>query len=167
MSEDCLFLNIFVPRNVDFASPLRSTLPVMVWIHGGDFIAGTATKPLYDSRFISNFTHTVVVSVAYRLGKSQDPQSYTPCSSSLTLGSHPAFEAGCGSILCGLLHISQATYDMVYIFHTLSRLALRVFMCGNINSQRANIVDEKSYHKLPSEMCILSDRNHCHSSLKY
>ncbi|KAG7454685.1 hypothetical protein MATL_G00262370 [Megalops atlanticus] len=40
----------------------------MVWIHGGDFIAGSASKPLYDGRFISNFTHTVVVSLEYRLG---------------------------------------------------------------------------------------------------
>ncbi|XP_062374187.1 crystal protein [Sardina pilchardus] len=68
VSEDCLYLNIFVPRSVDFTAPLRSPMPVMVWVHGGDFIAGTASKPLYDGRFISNFTHTVVVSVAYRLG---------------------------------------------------------------------------------------------------
>uniref|UniRef100_A0A3Q3KSP6 Carboxylesterase type B domain-containing protein n=1 Tax=Labrus bergylta TaxID=56723 RepID=A0A3Q3KSP6_9LABR len=67
--EDCLYLNIFVPLDVDFSSPLRSTLPVMVWIHGGDFIAGSASKPLYDGRFISNFTHTVVVSMEYRLGE--------------------------------------------------------------------------------------------------
>ncbi|KAG7215848.1 hypothetical protein INR49_021820 [Caranx melampygus] len=68
VSEDCLYLNIFVPLDVNFSSPLRSPLPVMVWIHGGDFIAGSASKPLYDGRFISNFTRTVVVNVEYRLG---------------------------------------------------------------------------------------------------
>ncbi|XP_071003345.1 crystal protein-like [Oncorhynchus clarkii lewisi] len=68
VSENCLYLNIFVPLDVNFSSPLLTTLPVMVWIHGGDFIAGSASKPLYDGRFISNFTHTVVVSMAYRLG---------------------------------------------------------------------------------------------------
>lgn len=68
VSEDCLYLNIFVPVDVNISSPLRSSLPVMVWIHGGDFIAGSASKPLYDGRFISNFTRTVVVSVEYRLG---------------------------------------------------------------------------------------------------
>ncbi|KAF3704882.1 cAMP-regulated D2 protein Precursor [Channa argus] len=68
VSEDCLYLNIFVPLIVDFSSPLRSPLPVMVWIHGGDFIAGSASKPLYDGRFISNFTRTVVVNMEYRLG---------------------------------------------------------------------------------------------------
>ncbi|XP_064198096.1 cAMP-regulated D2 protein [Anguilla rostrata] len=68
VSEDCLYLNIFVPLSVDFASPLLKPLPVMVWIHGGDFIVGSASKPLYDGRFMSNFTHTVLVSVDYRLG---------------------------------------------------------------------------------------------------
>lgn len=69
VSEDCLHLNVFVPLDVDFSVPLQRPLPVMVWIHGGDFIAGSASKPLYDGRFISNFTHTVVVSVEYRLGE--------------------------------------------------------------------------------------------------
>ncbi|XP_030633928.1 cAMP-regulated D2 protein [Chanos chanos] len=68
VSEDCLYLNIFVPLDMNFSAPLLKPLPVMVWIHGGDFIAGSATKPLYDGRFISNFTQTVVVSIAYRLG---------------------------------------------------------------------------------------------------
>ncbi|KAM7377905.1 hypothetical protein PAMA_013020 [Pampus argenteus] len=69
VSENCLYLNIFVPLDVNFSSPLLSLLPVMVWIHGGDFIAGSASKPLYDGRFFSNFTHTVVVSLEYRLGE--------------------------------------------------------------------------------------------------
>ncbi|XP_030576080.1 crystal protein isoform X1 [Archocentrus centrarchus] len=81
VSEDCLYLNIFIPLDVDFSSPLRSHLPVMVWIHGGDFIAGSASKPLYDGRFISNFTHSVVVNLEYRLGafgflvSGKDPQT--------------------------------------------------------------------------------------------
>uniref|UniRef100_A0A8C7X814 Carboxylesterase type B domain-containing protein n=1 Tax=Oryzias sinensis TaxID=183150 RepID=A0A8C7X814_9TELE len=61
VSEDCLYLNIFVPRSVDFSKPVQRPLPVMVWIHGGDFIAGSASKPIYDGRFISNFTNTVIL----------------------------------------------------------------------------------------------------------
>ncbi|KAF7660191.1 hypothetical protein LDENG_00286570 [Lucifuga dentata] len=68
VSEDCLYLNVFVPLDVNFSSPLHNPLPVMVWIHGGDFIAGSASKPLYDGRFISNFTNTIVISMEYRLG---------------------------------------------------------------------------------------------------
>ncbi|XP_033832258.1 crystal protein [Periophthalmus magnuspinnatus] len=68
VSEDCLYLNVFVPLDVNLTVPLWTHLPVLVWIHGGDFIAGSASKPLYDGRFLSNFTHTVVVSMDYRLG---------------------------------------------------------------------------------------------------
>ncbi|XP_066541754.1 cAMP-regulated D2 protein [Hoplias malabaricus] len=67
-SEDCLYLNVFVPVSVDLSKPNITPLPVMVWIHGGDFIAGSASKPLYDGRFISNYTNTLVVNVEYRLG---------------------------------------------------------------------------------------------------
>uniref|UniRef100_A0A9R1SLD1 Carboxylesterase type B domain-containing protein n=2 Tax=Cyprinus carpio TaxID=7962 RepID=A0A9R1SLD1_CYPCA len=69
VSEDCLYLNVFVPLSVNLAAPLLKPLPVMLWIHGGDFIAGSASKQLYDGRYISNFTQTLVVSVAYRLGE--------------------------------------------------------------------------------------------------
>ncbi|XP_076848995.1 cAMP-regulated D2 protein [Brachyhypopomus gauderio] len=68
VSEDCLYLNVFVPVSVDLSLQTTSTLPVMVWIHGGSFIAGSASKPLYDGRFISNYSNTVVVNLEYRLG---------------------------------------------------------------------------------------------------
>ncbi|KAI4897946.1 hypothetical protein NFI96_019832 [Prochilodus magdalenae] len=67
-SEDCLYLNVFLPVSVDLSKPTVTALPVMVWIHGGDFIAGSASKPLYDGRFISNYSNTVVVNIEYRLG---------------------------------------------------------------------------------------------------
>ncbi|XP_051727045.1 crystal protein [Ctenopharyngodon idella] len=81
VSEDCLYLNVFVPVSVNLSSPIVTALPVMVWIHGGDFIAGSASKPLYDGRFISNYSNTVVVNMEYRLGAfgflvtGKDPES--------------------------------------------------------------------------------------------
>ncbi|XP_051952772.1 cAMP-regulated D2 protein [Xyrauchen texanus] len=81
VSEDCLYLNVFVPVSVNLPLPIVTALPVMVWIHGGDFIAGSASKPLYDGRFISNYSNTVVVNIEYRLGAfgflvtGQDPES--------------------------------------------------------------------------------------------
>ncbi|MEH2487848.1 carboxylesterase/lipase family protein [Bradyrhizobium sp. AZCC 2230] len=59
--EDCLTLNVFRPFGVD------GPLPVMVFIHGGDFIAGTASDPLFDgSRFAQ--AGLIVVTLNYRLG---------------------------------------------------------------------------------------------------
>ncbi|MCI4379552.1 hypothetical protein PGIGA_G00229740 [Pangasianodon gigas] len=68
VSEDCLYMNVYVPVSVDLSEKTAAQLPVMVWIHGGDFIAGSASKPLYDGRFISNYSNTVVVNMEYRLG---------------------------------------------------------------------------------------------------
>ncbi|XP_041965219.1 crystal protein isoform X3 [Alosa sapidissima] len=68
VSEDCLYLNVFVPRTVNLSLPTETQRPVLVWIHGGDFIAGSASRPLYDGRFMSNYSNTVVVNVEYRLG---------------------------------------------------------------------------------------------------
>ncbi|TRY91639.1 hypothetical protein DNTS_017029 [Danionella cerebrum] len=81
VSEDCLYLNVFVPSSINLSLPILEALPVMVWIHGGDFIAGSASKPLYDGRYISNYSNTVVVNIEYRLGAfgflvtGKDPES--------------------------------------------------------------------------------------------
>src|SRR5271168_1228686 len=40
VSEDCLTLNVFRPFECE------DPLPVMVWIHGGSFVAGTAGDPM-------------------------------------------------------------------------------------------------------------------------
>jgi para-nitrobenzyl esterase len=60
-SEDCLFLNVWTPADAPHAS-----LPVMVWIHGGGFVAGAGFQNLYDG---ANFARdgVVLVSINYRL----------------------------------------------------------------------------------------------------
>ena len=57
-NEDCLTLNVWTPAVDDGARP------VMVWIHGGGFVAGTSDVPgeLFAARGI------VFVSINYRLG---------------------------------------------------------------------------------------------------
>lgn len=62
MSEDCLYLNIWVP----YPKPARAS--VMLWIYGGGFSTGSASLPLYDGRFLSHMEGVVVVSMNYRLG---------------------------------------------------------------------------------------------------
>jgi para-nitrobenzyl esterase len=61
-SEDCLYLNVYTPH------PARPLLPVMVWIHGGGFTAGSASQ--YDPTVLSVKGRAVVVTINYRLGPS-------------------------------------------------------------------------------------------------
>lgn len=61
MSEDCLYLNLWVPRGAQ-------ALPVMVWIHGGGYFAGSGTMKLYDGRALAK-RGVIVVTINYRLGR--------------------------------------------------------------------------------------------------
>jgi|HubBroStandDraft_1064217.scaffolds.fasta_scaffold00040_31 para-nitrobenzyl esterase len=63
-SEDCLYLNIYVP---DGSSPNPfQRHPVMVWFHGGAFVVGESDD-YGASKFIAQ-NDTIVVTVNYRLG---------------------------------------------------------------------------------------------------
>src|SRR5262245_58258432 len=59
--EDILTVNVFTP---DLGA---AGLPVLVWVHGGGFVAGTPSSPWYrGTRFARD--GVVVVTVGYRLG---------------------------------------------------------------------------------------------------
>jgi carboxylesterase type B len=64
MSEDCLYLNVWVPRGFG-SQPPRAT---MVWIFGGGFWAGSATLAVYDGTMLAATENVIVVTVGYRLG---------------------------------------------------------------------------------------------------
>lgn len=61
-SEDCLYLNLWMP---EFRSKAR--LPVMVWIYGGGFVAGSTSEPRQDAGNLCK-KGVLVVSMNYRLG---------------------------------------------------------------------------------------------------
>ncbi|MGD0008223.1 MAG: carboxylesterase/lipase family protein [Terriglobia bacterium] len=61
-SEDCLYLNVWTP-----ATSSQAHLPVMVWIYGGGFAAGSASEPRQDGENLAK-KGVVVVSFNYRLG---------------------------------------------------------------------------------------------------
>ena len=61
-SEDCLTLNVWVP-----AKPSAQKLPVMVWIYGGGFAAGTTSEARQDGTNLAQ-QGVIVVSMNYRLG---------------------------------------------------------------------------------------------------
>ncbi|KAK7016409.1 Carboxylesterase 5A [Halocaridina rubra] len=58
-NENCLYLNVYAPR------PKQGKLPVIVWIHGGAFIAGGAEE--YAPMALLD-KDIVLVSIQYRLG---------------------------------------------------------------------------------------------------
>ncbi|MCX2929696.1 carboxylesterase/lipase family protein [Mycobacterium sp. CVI_P3] len=64
--EDCLFLNIWAPSDVDAAD--SHPKPVMVWVHGGAYIFGSGSQPLYDGSVLADGSDVVVVTINYRLG---------------------------------------------------------------------------------------------------
>ncbi len=61
-SEDCLYLNVIVPR-----WPARNPLPVMFWIHGGGNVGGEGTDALFNSGTLVD-DGVVLVTINYRLG---------------------------------------------------------------------------------------------------
>ncbi|WP_435136270.1 carboxylesterase/lipase family protein [Actinacidiphila sp. bgisy144] len=63
MSEDCLYLNVWTPSD----AARRGPLPVLVWVYGGGFRAGTGAHPRYDGEGLARHG-LVVVTFNYRLG---------------------------------------------------------------------------------------------------
>ncbi|XP_056157760.1 bile salt-activated lipase-like [Lampris incognitus] len=69
-SEDCLYLNIWVPHG----RQVSVNLPVMVWIYGGGFLAGGSMGAnfldnyLYDGQEIADRGDVIVVTLGYRVG---------------------------------------------------------------------------------------------------
>jgi para-nitrobenzyl esterase len=62
VSEDCLYLNVWTP-----AKSARDRLPVMVWVYGGGFAAGSTGSAVYEGTRLAE-KGVIVVSVAYRVG---------------------------------------------------------------------------------------------------
>ena len=61
-SEDCLFLNVYVPTD----ATAKSKLPVMFWIHGGGFSGGASSEPRHNGDFLP-LKAVVLVTINYRL----------------------------------------------------------------------------------------------------
>ena len=59
--DDSLSLTIWAP---DGTGPR----PVMVWIHGGSFVGGASSLPVYDAARLASEGDVVVVAINYRLG---------------------------------------------------------------------------------------------------
>jgi para-nitrobenzyl esterase len=62
MDEDCLVLNVTSPAT------RGARRPVVVWIHGGAFVMGSGSQPLYNGTSFAAHHDLVVVTLNYRLG---------------------------------------------------------------------------------------------------
>ncbi|KAK0211804.1 Alpha/Beta hydrolase protein [Armillaria fumosa] len=65
--EDCLFLNVHTPGQLDSHGPGKS-LPVVVWIHGGGYVAGSASSFDGNDLIRESGNGVVAVIIQYRLG---------------------------------------------------------------------------------------------------
>lgn len=65
-SEDCLSLLLYVPNNP--APPTTTGAPVLVWVHGGSFLVGSATGAGLDGSQLASATNSIVAVIQYRLG---------------------------------------------------------------------------------------------------
>jgi para-nitrobenzyl esterase len=62
MREDCLSLNVWPPAIDD------TRRPALVWLHGGAFVLGAGSRPLYNGARLAARGDVVVVTLNYRLG---------------------------------------------------------------------------------------------------
>lgn len=63
MSEDCLYLNVYVPAGTSS----DSKLPVLFWIHGGAYTNGAGSLAWYHGSRLAT-RNCVVITINYRLG---------------------------------------------------------------------------------------------------
>uniref|UniRef100_A0AAV2LCI7 Carboxylesterase type B domain-containing protein n=1 Tax=Knipowitschia caucasica TaxID=637954 RepID=A0AAV2LCI7_KNICA len=64
-SEDCLYLNVYVPTEDDIHDE-NGLKPVMVYIHGGSYLEGTGN--MIDGSILASYGNVIVITINYRLG---------------------------------------------------------------------------------------------------
>ncbi|XP_037823813.1 neuroligin-like protein glit-1 [Lucilia sericata] len=130
MDEDCLYLNIFSPNT---GAGIAQKYPVMVYIHGGEFIRGASN--LFQGHILASFYGVVVVTLNYRLGAlgflstgdENSPGNYGILDQSMALKwvydnieffngdreSITLFGPGAGAASAGLLMVAPQTRNIV------------------------------------------------------
>ena len=66
MSEDCLYLNVYMP--VPPSAAAAAPLPVLFFIYGGGFTQGGSSHPMYNASRLCSNANAIVVTSNYRLG---------------------------------------------------------------------------------------------------
>ncbi|XP_018898239.2 acetylcholinesterase [Bemisia tabaci] len=70
ISEDCLYLNLWVPQKMRLRHRrhIHQKAPVLIWIYGGGYMTGTSTLELYDADIVAGVCNVIVASLQYRVG---------------------------------------------------------------------------------------------------
>ncbi|KAG2362482.1 alpha beta-hydrolase [Suillus spraguei] len=63
-TEDCMSMIIYVPATLH----AYSSVPALMWVHGGSFMVGSATNPGLDGSALALATDSIVAVIQYRLG---------------------------------------------------------------------------------------------------
>jgi para-nitrobenzyl esterase len=63
VSEDCLTANVWTPK-----IGMAARAPVMVWVHGGGYVMGSGSQPIFDGTALAR-RGIVLVTFNYRLGR--------------------------------------------------------------------------------------------------
>ena len=64
ISEDCLYLNLWVPTKLN----QTGSYSVLIWIHGGGYFLGTSAMDFYDGQILASKNDIIVATINYRLG---------------------------------------------------------------------------------------------------
>lgn len=69
-SEDCLWLNVVVPRTDGGSHSINkdANRPIAIHLHGGSNVHGSAADPLRSGEYFATATDSIYVGVNYRLG---------------------------------------------------------------------------------------------------
>ena len=69
-NEDCLFLNVYAPKDA-------VNLPVLVWIHGGGYGIGDGTQDMTEI-LRDNGNNFIAVTIQYRVSRLMTNNLLTP-----------------------------------------------------------------------------------------
>ncbi|KAG8232919.1 hypothetical protein J437_LFUL011028 [Ladona fulva] len=130
VDEDCLYLNVFSPST---SAGLALKYPVMVYIHGGEFVHGASN--LFPGHMLAAFYDVVIVTINYRLGAlgflstadENSPGNYGILDQSMALNwiydnieffnGDPKlitlFGPGAGAASAGLLMLAPKTHNLI------------------------------------------------------
>ncbi|KAI9013501.1 Alpha/Beta hydrolase protein, partial [Hyaloraphidium curvatum] len=99
-SEQCLQVNVFAPPQGRCPA---AGCPVMVWIHGGSLVSGSAMESAYNGAQLANAQNVTVAAINYRLG----PYGFPPGSAFLAASNGSGTNYGFQDARAGLTWVKN------------------------------------------------------------